>query len=265
MNKINFIDLPDVVLEKIALYTRPKVPAASNLSQTCKKFNEIISRLASDILKLNDTFNKANEEICAIIPALKNIVTQKNQQQIPPTPQKLFMILYNHLWTADCSFPGGLKIKFSGETFEKEISGALKRYRAYAHKLNESFKNEDKVFQAVQNNGLVLQYATDWQNNKKIVLAAVQENHLARNFASDELQIDKEIIAAFEKRQAEGPRKKEKSGVTRTTTQLIDMTEEMWENLNRGLINPDDLLYLEDGRICLAVEVVEEVQNCVIQ
>lgn len=43
------------------------------------------------------------------------------------------------------------------------------------------------------------------------------------------------------------------------------MTEEMWENLNRGLINPDDLLYLEDGRICLAVEVVEEVQNCVIQ
>ena len=60
-------------------------------------------------------------------------------------------------------------------------------------------KNKDYVLKAVENDGMVLKYASSkLQNDKDVALAAVSQNSWALEYVSPELQNDEDIIKATE-------------------------------------------------------------------
>lgn len=213
------------------------------LHLVCKEFNTIINTIASENL------DQANNEICEILPALKPIVAKKTEQQTPPTPQKLFMILYNNVWDARCSVDGEeFKVQFPGPSLHEKMSWAYKMYQSYALEVSASFTNRDKVLAAVKINGDMLKHA------------------------SAELQKDEKIIQEAElqkKRALNNTNKKE----TLTTRSLRIDSNIAKEAIELGHLKKDDVVRLKSGSLFIKKSTYnkmmkkseEPVQECATQ
>lgn len=79
--------------------------------------------------------------------------------------------------------------------FKKNVIDIVANNGWLLDNFSEFWDDEDIVNTAVQNEGLVLQYASDrLKNNKSIVLNAVRKTGIALQFASANLKADKEVV-----------------------------------------------------------------------